>query len=383
MKFTILAEDLKRALNACNEIAPASSSIAEEKTGVLVRATAESVVFMSSDETSYISIEVPAKVKEEGEALVRCGAVTSSVLATFEVDENPIVVETTAKSSLKLSGVSTVKHNRTFPLLNAGFFIETPEFEEDNATRFDGLVFQDGIQAVAHAASKDTSKLHFNCISVTFTDNEIVFAATDGIQIAEFRRRATQTSDKGMRGSFILGLKFASVLAKHGADKLREGKGEDIVETYVEGDNFFLKSGKTILVGTLLNTDFPDYAPFLETDEKLLAEFPTKDFLSILSGMQPTVDAKSHRIIIDARKEGNAVLSTSSVNGEAVSSDLTVVTPESFNLHFDALLLQNSVRQLDEGNFEFYFTKEASQVILKSPKNEDFKTLVCTLKPVS
>lgn len=172
-------------------------------------------------------------------------------------------------------------------------------------------------------------------------------------------------------------------MSKHSADKLREGGDVEIVGTYVDGDNFFLKSGKTILVGTLLNTDFPDYVTFLETAEKLLAIFPTVEFLSVLSTMQPSVDAKSHRMVVDASKKGEAVLSTSSISGEAESSELAVKTPENFTLHFDALLLQNSIRQFKGEHFEFYFTNEASQVVLKSPKNEEFKALVCTLKPVT
>jgi DNA polymerase III sliding clamp (beta) subunit (PCNA family) len=235
---------------------------------------------------------------------------------------------------------------------------------------------------VVHAASKDTSKLHFNCVSVTFTDDEVIFAATDGIQIAEFRK-AAQIPKKGLRGSFILGLKFANVVSKHVADILREGEGVDVVGTYVDGDSFFMRSGETTLVGTLLNTDFPDYVPFLETSEKILAVFPTESFLKVLSGMQPTVDAKSHRMIVDASKKGEAVLSTSSISGEAEDSALPVTTPEDFSFHFDAVLLQNSVRQLKGENFEFYFTPEAAQVVLKSPKNADFKALVCTLKPVN
>jgi len=382
MKFTVLAKDLKRALSTCNEIAPASSSIAEEKTGVLVRTEGENVVFMSSDETSYVNVTIPAKVAEKGEALVRCGTVSSSVTATFLEDEKSIVVETTDKSTLKISGMSTVRHNRNFPLLNAGFFVETPEFDEAQATEIKALDFQDGIQAVAHAASKDNNKLHFNCVSVSFTDNEIVFAATDGIQIAEFRK-AAQIPAKGLRGSFILGLKFASVVSKHVADILREGEGVDVVSTYVEDDNFFLRSGETTLVGTLLNTDFPDYATYLETAGKLLAVFPTEAFLTVLGGMQPSVDVKSHRMVVDADKAGNATLSTSSISSDATSSELPVKTPESFALHFDALLLQNSIRQLKGENFEFYFTPEAAQVVLKSPKQADFRALVCTLKPVS
>jgi len=381
MKFTILAKDLKRALSTCNEIAPASSSIAEEKTGVLVRVTGTDVVFMSSDETSYVTVTVPAKIAEEGEALVRCFAVYTAVAATFLEDERPIVVETTGKAILRVSGMSTVRHNRTFPLLNAGFFIETPEFEPDKATEMKALSFQDGVQAVVHAASKDSNKLHFNCISATFTDNEVIFAATDGIQIAEFRKTA-QIPEKGLRGSFILGLKFANVVSKHVADILREGEGVSVVGIYVEGDSFFLRSGETTLVGTLLNTDFPDYVSYLDTQDKLLAVFPREAFLSVLSGMQPSVDAKSHRMVIEASEKGEASLSTSSISGEAKSSELPVKTPESFSLHFDALLLQNSIRQLKGENFEFYFTPEAAQVVLKSPKDDDFRALVCTLKPV-
>ena len=147
MKFSITAQDLKRALNTCNEIAPASSAIAEEKTGVLVRVEDKSAIFMSSDDTSYIRVEVPAEVQESGEALVRCTSVASSVAATFEdfgFDGEPTVVrlETTSKATLKVAGANKVSKNkalshvRNFPLLNVDFFIETPEFETARATKF-------------------------------------------------------------------------------------------------------------------------------------------------------------------------------------------------------------------------------------------------------
>ena len=153
--------------------------------------------------------------------------------------------------------------------------------------------------------------------------------------IYEIKSKQQFSGDRHLRGSFILGLKFGNVVSKHVADILREGEGVDVVNTYVENDNFFLRSGETTLVGTLLNTDFPDYIPFLETAEKLLAVFPTEEFLSVLSTMQPSVDAKSHRMVIDAKKKGRATLSTSSISGEAESSNLIVATPEDFILHFD------------------------------------------------
>ena len=384
MKFSIDAQDLKRALNTCNEIAPASSAIAEEKTGVLVRAAEKSAIFMSSDETSYIRIEVPAKVQEPGEALVRCTAVASSVSATFEdfgFDGEPNIVklETTPKPTLKITGANRVaekkalNHVRNFPLLNVGFFIEAPEFEATKATQFPAFQFMDGLSKVSPAASKDNSKLHFNCISLTLTDDEVIFAATDGIQIAEFRKAAEV---KGLRGSFILGLKFASVAAKLVNPAL------DTVDMYVEGDNFFVKTGGTTLVGTLLNTSFPEYGPYMATKGLLTAIFPREAFLSVLAGMQPTVDAKSHRLVIEAAAAGTATLSTSSITGEAESSDLDVDTPEDFTLHFDSTLLQSAVRQLKGEEFEFYFTNDAKGVLLKSPKDDEFRTFVCTLKKV-
>jgi DNA polymerase III sliding clamp (beta) subunit (PCNA family) len=384
MKFSITAQDLKRALNTCNEIAPASSAIAEEKTGVLVRAEDKSAIFMSSDETSYVRIEVPAEVQESGEALVRCTSVASSVAATFEdfgFDGEPTIVrlETTTKATLKIAGANKVSkskaltHVRNFPLLNVDFFIETPEFETTRATQFPAFQFMDGLGKVGPAASKDSSKHHLNCISLTLTDNEVVFAATDGIQIAEFKKAAEV---QGLRGSFILGLKFASVAAKLVNPTL------DVVDMYVEEDQLFLKSGGTTLVGTLINASFPDYSSFMETEGLKVAVFPREAFLSVLAGMQPTVDTKSHRLVVGAGASGTATLSTSSITGEAESSDLEVETPEDFVFHFDSTLLQGAVRQLKSEEFEFYFASDAKGVLLKSPKDDDFKAFVCTLKKV-
>ncbi len=386
MKFTIPADDLKRALSTCNEIAPTSSSVAEEKTGVLVSAKGGQAVFVSSDETSYVKVIVPAQVVEEGEALVRCQTVSQNVSASYKLEDAPLKVETTEKATLKISGAGhyssrtskPMNSTRSFPLLNMGFFVEPPDFDDTQVTMFKALDFQDGLLAVAHAASKDTSKLHFNCINVTFTDDAVVFAAVDGIQIAEFKKAAHV---QGLRGSFILGLKFASVLSKHVADTLRAGEGEDTVEIYVKGDNFFMRSGETTLIGTLLSADFPDYAPHLSTEGRLVAVFPREDFLAILQSIQPSVDAKSHRMVIDARTSGVAKLLTSSVDTtDAETTDLEVETPEDFVLHIDSIYLQNAIQQLKADLFEFHFTQGCAGVVIKSPKQEVFRALVCTLK---
>jgi len=385
MKITVLAQDLKRALNTCNEIAPASSAIAEEKTGVLIKACDNAAVFMSADDSSFVSVEIPAEVKGPGQALVRCMSVASSVTASFpdtnfDGEDVKITLELTSKQTLKVTATSKVREgksqsiNRNFPLLNTDFFVETPEFAEPKATEFPAFQFMDGLAKVGHAASKDSSKLHFNCINLTLTDDEVVFAATDGIQIAEFRKAAKV---QGLRGSFILGLKFASVAAK----LVNPGKFE-FVDIYVDGEKFFLRSGGTVLVGTLLNTEFPDYSPYVSTEGLQVAVFPREDFLRSLQGMQPTVDSKSHRMVVEARKSGEATLSTSSITGEATDSDIDVKTPEDFVLHFDSTLLQNAVRQLKGNEFEFFFTQEAKGVLLKSSKDDDFKAFVCTLKKV-
>ena len=387
MKFTLTAQDFKRALNTCNEIAPATSAIAEEKTGVLITTSDTSVIFMSSDDTSAVSVEVPANVQAPGKALVRCISVTQSITASyqdtiFDGTSVEIDVESTPDQTLKVVGYNQAKEsgrksrvNRSFPLLNVDFFMETPKFDDSKSTKFPAFQFMDGLSKVGHAASKDSSKLHFNCINLNLLDEEVVFAATDGIQIAEFRKAAEVN---GLRGSFILGLKFASVAAK----LVNPGKFE-FVDIYVEKDNFFLKSGGTVLVGTLLNTEFPKYDTYIKTDGLLKAVFPREDFLFYLQGMQPTVDAKSHRMVVEANSTGSASLSSSSVSGEAENSDLDVLTPEDFTLHFDSTLLQNAVRQLKGEEFDFYFTKDAKGVVLKCPKDNDFTAFVCTLKRVN
>ena len=383
MKFSLSAQDLKRALNTCNEIAPATSAIADEKTGVLIRAEGESAIFMSTDENLAVRVEVPAIVKEKGEALVKCAAVATAASATFvdtdaEGTLNDVQVESTAKDTLKLTGKGKfTKHNKNFPLLNVGFFIETPEFDEEQSTLFPAFQFMDGLSKVSHAASNDISKPQFNCISLTLSDNEVVFAATDGVQIAEFKKAAEVT---GLRGSFILGLKFANLAAKLINPTL------DDVQIYQQEDTFHLKSGGTVLVGSLINTAFPEYIPYLETEKLTKAIFPREAFLETLQATQPTVDVKSHRLVIEANSTtGKADVSTSSITGDASLTDdglLEVETPVDFVLHFDSVLLQNATRQLKGDDFNFFFTEGTNSrgVVLKSDKDNDFKAFVCTLK---
>jgi len=386
MKFSLSAQDLKRALNTCNEIAPATSAIADEKTGVLIRAEGESAIFMSTDENLAVRVEVPAVVKEKGEALVKCASVATSASATFvdtdaEGTLNDVQVESTAKETLKLTGKGKfTKHNKNFPLLNVGFFIETPEFDEGQATLFPASQFMAGLSKVSNLPSNDVSKPQFNCISLTLSDNEVIFAATDGVQIAEFKKAVEV---KGLRGSFILGLKFANLAAKLVNPSLDDLES---LQLYQQEDTFHLKSGGTVLVGSLINTAFPEYIPYLETKKLTKAVFPREAFLETLQATQPTVDVKSHRLVIEANSAtGKADVSTSSVTGDASLTDdglLEVKTPVDFVLHFDSVLLQNATRQLKGDQFNFFFTEGAASrgVVLNSDKDNDFKAFVCTLK---
>jgi DNA polymerase III sliding clamp (beta) subunit (PCNA family) len=386
MKFSLSAQDLKRALNTCNEIAPATSVIADEKTGVLIRASGESVVFMSTDENLAVRVEVPALVKEAGEALVKCGpcagAGATFVDASDDGKLNDVQVETTTKDTLKFTGNSKfARHYKNFPLLNVGFFIETPAFEEEQSTLFPAFQFMDGLSKVSHAASNDTAKPQFNCIALTLSDNEVVFAATDGVQIAEYKTRPKKAAEvKGLRGSFILGLKFANLAAKLINPNLVD------VQIYQQEDTFHLKSGGTVLVGALINTAFPEYAPHLETEKLMKASFSTEAFRATVQDMQPTVDVKSHRLVIEAKASaGTANVSTSSVIGDAGLEDewtLDVETPLDFVFHVDSVLLQNATRQLKGDVFDLYFadSTNARGLVLKSEKDEDFRAFVCTLK---
>jgi DNA polymerase III sliding clamp (beta) subunit (PCNA family) len=386
MKFTLSAQDLKRALNTCNEIAPAASVIADEKTGVLIRAEGETAIFMSTEENLAVRVEVPALVKEKGEALVKCSPVATAASATFvDTDDagtqNDVQVEVTPKETLKFTGNSRfTRHNKNFPLLNVSFFVETPGFDVEQATLFPAFQFMDGLSKVSHAASNDTSKPQFNCISLTLSDNEVVFVATDGVQIAEFRKAAEV---KGLRGSFILGLKFANLAVKLINPTL------DTVQIYQQADTFHLKSGGTVLVGSLINTAFPEYAPYLETQKLTCAGFPTEPFRETIQSMQPTVDVKSHRLVVEAdAASSTADVSTSSVQGSAgldkEGSRLEVETPADFVLHFDSVLLQNAIRQLKGDTIDLFFTESAKSrgVVLKSDKDDDFRAFVCTLKIV-
>ena len=91
-----------------------------------------------------------------------------------------------------------------------------------------------------------------------------------------------------------MGLKFANLAAKLINPTL------DDVQIYQQEDTFHLKSGGTVLVGSLINTAFPEYIPYLETKKLTKAIFPREAFLETLQATQPTVDVKSHRLVIEA-----------------------------------------------------------------------------------
>lgn len=381
MKFKANVQDFSDALKHCNAVAPTKSAVSTELTGVLIRALEDRVVMMASDDggVNSVRIEFPAQVQVPGEALVRAAYTFQQVLACFKPDSNEgangtVVVEKTSKNRLHISGFSPEGKPRKFEphLMNAGFFIETPTFEPSKATQVLSFNFMDGLNKVAYAASRDANKVYMHCINFTLTDRDVVFAATDGTQIAEFKQAAEV---QGLRGSFILGLKFAVV-----APDLINPKNHDYVEVYADGDRFFFRQGGKVLVSNLVNADFPDYAGLMGTEGLIRVLFPREQFLNELASVQPSVDVRNHRMVLTASADGTATLFASSSEGEAESSGLDVQTPQDFELHFNAGRLQSGVRQLKGDHFEFYFGENSPGVVLKSEKEDGFRAYVCTLK---
>lgn len=393
MKFIISSADFKRALRICSEVAPVTSTVSEEQTGVQITTGDKKVRFFAVNALfSELVVEVPADVLEAGDILVRCAKLYTSVNTTFKEegtsdDPNLLTVELSGENKLRVQGVSHVsdKGRRissfcVLPLLDLSFFYEPLKpFDRTRAVQIPSSVFVEGLSKLAQSVlSNPQLKPKYAIVSVSFEDNEIQMLATDGLRIGRYRKPALLVGDSADSISFIINSSLASV-----ANRLLPVDNTPL-QFYVEDDRLVLLTqldGLTVQLSTALsNAEFPDCSSYLQTENRLLAIFPNAVFLSLLQSAITLMDKTSHRVIISADKQGAATITASSADGHSENSDMEVQTPEDFEIHFDVSLLISGIRLFRGEKFNFYFNPKTANVIMQDSVDDTFTFLVSVLK---
>ena len=269
MKFTCLRENLLKTLNSASKVVPIKNSL-PILSHILIKAENNSVTIFATNLESALAINLPASVETDGVATVSLKLLRDAIT---HVTSQSLLLELTGDS---LSVISP-KAQASFMTMSASDFpsipardTNVPFIEINTAELFNA------ISLVAFSCATDEAKPVYTGVLVSFANNTLTLATTDGFRLSE--KKISITSDLIEFSAIVPAKTFLEIVrimsASNTPVKLYLNSNKNLL--LLENDEAFVATG--IIDGT-----FPDYKRIVPTESEHTAQVLLKDALEAVS----------------------------------------------------------------------------------------------------
>ncbi len=304
MKVNFLTENIQEKISLLGKTLPSHSPI-PVLTSLLVEATKEGFFLSATDLEFGVTIQIPAKIEEEGGVLIP-GKHFIEVInslgkekATLTQEKDQVLLETQT-GTFKFQ----VMPKDEFPKMFEEKGEKIDEFtKEEFATIFSRLTF---------AVSTDSARPHLTGIYIVKKDKEVHFVATDGYRMT-LVKTTREIDDEMLKEGIIVSVQLISeALSLKSAEKIS-------LFVYRKGNQFILEADGVRLVGRLIEGVYPDYARVIPGSVGTTITVEVEEFLRVVRVVSVFARENANVVSVDI-KSGTLTLSVPSTSiGEAES----------------------------------------------------------------
>jgi len=266
MEVNILTENLTENVSLLGKIIPSHSQI-PILSSLLLEATQDSLILSSTDLEFGVRVSIPAKIEKTGGVLVP-GRQFIEILSTLGREKARLYQE---KDQLIISSPSG---SFKFQVLPKDEFPRLFEEKGEKAGEFTQGEYQTIFEKLIFAVSQDESRPHLTGIYVVKTEESIDFVATDGYRMSLKKIRGKTLA--GIDGGFIVSPRLIS----EGLSLKNEKKLD--LHIYKGGNQAILEAGGVLLVGRLIEGQYPSYEKVIPKDSKTSITLDREELLKLL-----------------------------------------------------------------------------------------------------
>ena len=370
MKLSIQAEHLKSAFSRILSVVDQKNS-RPILTYCLLTAKDNSLCLEATDLEVSCKIIYEAEVLEDGKLCVN----PKSLFDLFrEMPNRPIHLETSQKDNLlKLSSgeikVSLITcSSEDFPALS---FVESEEEFE-----LEGKNILNFIAKTSHAMSNDQTRIFLNGIFLQQTDSKLRVVATNGYTFALLDSKGPPSTYKTLLKGIIIPKKGVAELKK-----FVEQENNSKIKISVDESFIYVGIGnKDRLSIRLIARDYPPYKTVIPSKTLYSMTVSRDHLLSAIRRVKVLSNEKSNAIKLSMDKDKLSISASHPVLGEANEKLDIDYTGKCMSIGFNARYIMDSLSVFEDGDIIFKFNNNLSPVIIKSPKLQEFFSIVMPLK---
>lgn len=334
---------------------------------VLLQAKGKNLIVKATNLEIGLEIEIPAKIKEEGEI-----AVNAMVLSGFLTNlqkENKLKIET-KEGNIKISTDLTSTTIKSLPVEDFPIIPKVSKGDSFNLTS-NNLI--NGLRSVVFASAISDIKPEIASVYIYKDDQGIVFVATDSFRLAE---KKIIIKDKIRDFSPII-IPFRNV-----AEIIRVfDRFDSNLEITSDGNQISFISDSIHLTSRIINGTYPDYRQIMPKSHKTEILITKDDLINNLKIANIFSD-KYSQVDFKVKAKEN-ILEVNALNqevGENISQVITKIKGDDLITSFNVRYIIDCLSVINQKDLSLKFTNKDRPLLIQGIGDNSFSYIVMPIR---
>lgn len=365
MTVSLLSENLLPKISFLNHAVSLRSTL-PILSNFLIEAKKGKLVISATDLEIGISATVAASVEEEGRTTVP--AKNFSDLIT-NIRSQKITL-TFSENVLKLKGEKVKASFQTVP---PDEFPKLFELKGEEFMTLDKKEVGKFFQRVSFAAASDSTRPSLLGILFEKHKEGVVLVATDQYRLS-YQKTSLKTID-GLEQPIVVPSRLIRELAF-----LKEEDGKISFFISKENNQALIEQGETIIVGRLIDAEYPDYKKIIPVDSSTTIEIDREDLLNAIKVCSVFARETANIVKFTIEKDKLIVSANSPQVGEDLAEVDAKVKGEENEIAFNAKYLIDILNALEEEDITFEMTGPLNPGVFKVKGDNTFLHLIMPIR---
>lgn len=366
MKISLLTTNLQKELSFINH-AISSKSQLPILLNVLLEAEKNKLKISSTDLEIGIEVHVPSTIDEEGQVTIPAKTFIELVNS---ISEESITLET-EQETLKIISKKT---KSVFQTIKSDEFPKLYKEKGEKIAIFKEIEMRKDFSLIIFSASTDTTRPALSGVYVKSEDGGFLLVATDGYRLSLKHHRIESQKTKTSNQFIIPARVFRELMS------IKEESHDIEVYASAESSQVLFSQGETVLVGRLIEGNYPNYEKIIPTDFSTQVLFDREEMQKAVKICSIFARDNANIIKFSLQKNQIIVSSQSPSIGENTVTVEAVLKGEENEIAFNARYLQDVLAGVEEKEMVFEMTGPLNPGVFKIKDDDSFLHLIMPVR---